>query len=335
VNKLLIILKILTMLCIVFSVTSPLNAENSKNAVASSRSFSSAPTVIIHLRHVPMPPPQHIQNQSHIVNDQHHLRQPAFDNHGAAITQHEVKTPPPHQTIVQNSSLINHIAAERNTETQHNHFYWHAINRLKYAHYVDNTNNHWYGFYYGNSFYWTRHHAERWWWYDSNYNRWAFWADGFWWWPAATNVLYVYVDNNYYPYQDAQNGVTVIHPEIQQPPAEIPDLSQGVNYNSPDQRRTMLIFGPQSEAFLYDVTSDAPVFLKYLGSNVQSVEYSGKTSGNPLQILVRFFDGSFALYDADGNSLPTPTVPAASETLTDQPAANALPAPDGMQSQDQ
>lgn len=273
----------------------------------------SAPHVVIHMRHIDIPKVENIQHPEYIVHDHHLINFPHTDGEGARINQRASTLPPQHQNIIKNKSLVEKIQQQKQTETNQNQFYWHSHQNMKYAHYRDSFNNDWYGFYQGPSFYWTRHHAGRWWWYDTRFARWVFWSQGFWWWPSPIGYLYVYTDNNYYPYQDTEGGVTVMQPEIQQPPAEIPTEEVHNSFQSPDGRRLVQIAGSNNEAFLYDTTGDQPAFLKFLGSGVSNVQYSNKTTGNPLQILVNFNDGSYALFDADGNSLQAPSVPTEDE----------------------
>ncbi|MCX5787408.1 MAG: hypothetical protein NTX64_02700 [Elusimicrobia bacterium] len=74
---------------------------------------------------------------------------------------------------------------------------------------------HWYGFYHGPRFYWTRWYRGFWWYYDSGPARWTYWWHGYWWWPGPANVVYVNVNGAYQPYPPPS-------PEVQPAPASAP-----------------------------------------------------------------------------------------------------------------
>jgi hypothetical protein len=241
-----------------------------------------------------MPAPEHaIHDQARPVYPQR------SGEEGGRITQRASGVPPAHHaTVVQNTNVVRNIQTQQRTEVVPNHYYWHNDHGMRYSHYYDG-HNHWYGFYHGPTFYWTRYYGDRWWWFDGPHARWVFWWDGFWWWPGVGGVPYVYVDNNYYPYEGT--GVTVEQAEEQPAPAAIPPANAGSATKSPDGRR-MVQIGSDGQAFLYDNTKSPPTFMKYLGQGVTQVRFSGGTAGTPSQILVEYKDNTFALFDADGNS---------------------------------
>jgi hypothetical protein len=198
---------------------------------------------------------------------------------------------------------------------------------MRYAHYFDDRGVHWYGFYHGPSFYWTRYYGGNWWWFDPSYSRWVFWWDGYWWWNGPGGAYFVYMDNNYYPYEDG--AVTVQKSETVPPPGVKPAPDGGKGWDSPDGGRMVRVMGDQSEAFLYDKTGSAPDFLAYLGRGVEKVRFSGGTPGEPLQILLDFKDGSFAVFDMDGKALkpgvhaPPPAGAPPSDEAAPPPPASA------------
>ncbi|MFI5362497.1 MAG: hypothetical protein ACHQ49_11050 [Elusimicrobiota bacterium] len=242
------------------------------------------------------------------INDQNRAVVPNHMAGGGRITQRAAGTPPSHHlTVTRNDTLVRNIGAQQRNEVVPNHYYWHNDNGVRYSHYYDGR-NHWYGFYHGPTFYWTRYYGNRWWWFDGPHSHWDFWWDGYWWWTGPGGAPYVYVDNNYYPY-DASGGVTVVQPEEQPVPATIPPpnaaatpANPAVTKDSPDGQRMVQVFGADAQAFLYDKTKTPPVFMKFLGSGVLQARFSGGTGGAPLQILVEYKDDTFALFDADGNS---------------------------------
>jgi hypothetical protein len=247
---------------------------------------------------------------------------PEKDETGARISKPAATAPPAHHAdVVRNTGFArNRVQLER-TETARNHYYWHNENGMRYSHYYDGR-NHWYGFYHGPTFYWTRFYGNLWWWRDPVYSRWVFWGNGFWWWDGPGGVPYVYIDNGYYPYEGA--GVTVEHAENQVPPASIPAPDKGSTTASPDGRRMVQVFGSDAQAFVYDKTVSPPTFMKYLGQGVSKVRFSGGTAGAPLQILVEFKDDTFALFDADGNSQSSAIK---TDEATGAPPAAAAPPP--------
>jgi hypothetical protein len=265
-----------------------------------------------------MPQPQHV------VRDQSRADYPQKYGNGARISKPAASTPPAHHAdVVRNASFARNIPGMERSETRPNHYYWHNDNGMRYSHYFDGR-NHWYGFYHGPTFYWTRFFGNRWWWADPVYGRWVFWANGFWWWGGPGGVPYVYIDNGYYPYEDS--GVTVELAKTQETPASIPAADGGGGTtNSPDSRRLVQVFGSDAQAFLYDKTVAPPRFVKYLGDGVSKVRFSGGTDGAPVQILVEFKDDTFALFDADGNSQSS--VIKKDESATVPPPAAAPPPP--------
>ena len=61
--------------------------------------------------------------------------------------------------------------------------------------------------------------------------------------------------------------------------------------------------GDSNDAFLYDTTATPSFKTKYLASGVTDVRFSNTANGKPLQIMLGLADGSFELYDADGNAV--------------------------------
>ena len=260
-----------------------------------------------------------------IPRDQSRPAYPRRNEAGAPITQRPAAVPPSqHVTVARNANVVRNIRAQQRVEVVPNRYYWHDDRGVRYSHYFDGR-HHWYGFYQGRNFYWTRYYGDRWWWYDPLRLRWVFWWDGFWWWPGPYGAPYVYVDNDYYPYEDS--GVTVEHVEERPAPASMPDANAGSTINSPDGRRMVQIFGSDGQAFLYDKTAAPPTFMKYLGQGVSQVRFSAAAAGAPPQILVEYKDDTFALFDQDGNSLSTAVKTEESKTPAPPEAPDSIPPP--------
>lgn len=183
-----------------------------------------------------------------------------------------------------------------------NRYYWNDYRGQRYAHlYRDGA--HWYGFYNGPRFYWTRYHRNRWWWYDPTFTHWSFWWGGYWWWAAPGGVYYVYVNDAYRPYESA--GVEVAPPtdamDEDPPSGTPPGPAEDTTVHSSDGKRMVQIAGEEDSAFLYDSSGSQPVFMKVLGKGVANARFSGGTDGKPVQILINYQDGHFELFNATGD----------------------------------
>ncbi|HUO57489.1 MAG TPA: hypothetical protein VMV05_04865 [bacterium] len=179
-------------------------------------------------------------------------------------------------------------------ENRANHYYWHRDHGFDYCHYLDGWGYHWWGWYVGDFFFWTRYYEGRWWWYDTGYDRWCFWNDGFWWWqdPYHMGDLYCYDNEAYIPANSANDQVVVTSPYN-------PNLRE---YYSPDRTRKIEVVGESQDAFLYD-TAVPPAFSPvYLASGVQGVQFSDTRLGRPLEVILTLNDGSFDLFDGYGNA---------------------------------
>jgi hypothetical protein len=241
---------------------------------------------------------------------------------------------PDHRSIVASADFGRRAFAHETTERQVGHVYWHADGGQKYAHWYDG-NVHWYGFYNGPRFYWTRYEDNRWWWFDQTASRWLSWHDGYWWWhdPANAAAMYVVVNDSYYPYAEVAADPALA-------PGAAPDDSssamslvdsagRGVHGNfakkSPDGSREVQVYGDRREAFLYDLTGGGdPSFIAFLASGVKHVQFS-EAAGQNMQIMLLLLDGSYDVFDADGRSVLPSTGNGAPATPS-TPGAGAVPA---------
>ena len=196
-------------------------------------------------------------------------------------------------SLVNRPAFTAQIGRENADETQRGRTYWHSGNGFNYAHYIDNSGYHWYGFYSGSQYFWTRNYAGRWWWYDSGYNRWCFYNDNYWWWqdPYHVGDLYCYDDNDYVDANSADDQIVVTGAEE----------ANETTYSSPDGTRMVKVVQSDGDAFLYDAAAIPTFDPIYLASGVQSVQYSDVNNGRPLEIVVKLNDGSFDIFDAQGN----------------------------------
>jgi hypothetical protein len=185
------------------------------------------------------------------------------------------------------------VEADRRSESRPGHYYWHKDSGFNYCHYLDGSGYHWYGWYLGEQFFWTRNFSGRWWWYDADFDRWDFYNDNFWWWqdPYHVGDLYCYNEGDYTPVNSRDDQVAVTQPEA----------VSLQTFDSPDGTRKIKLVADTEDAFLYDA-ADPPSFSPlYLASGVQSVEFSQAGNGRPLEIFLKLNDGSFDLFDGQGH----------------------------------
>lgn len=197
--------------------------------------------------------------------------------------------------IVNRPDYMRRIEQENSNETQRNHVYWHgeAGVNYTYAHYMDDSGYHWYGWYAGDQFFWTRNYNGRWWWYDTGFNRWCFYNNNNWWWqdPYHVGELYVYDNDDYIPANSADDPVVVTGQE----------QSDDVLYYSPDGTRTVKVVQGSGDAFLYDRSTTPSFDPIYLASGVQSIQFSDVNSGRSLEIILKLNDGSYDMFNGQGH----------------------------------
>ena len=189
-------------------------------------------------------------------------------------------------------------------------YYWYYDNGIRYAHYYDPYRTHWFGFYLGDVYFWTRWVDGRLWWHDSPRGRWLFYRDGYWWYqdPINGTIVYIYRDGAYYRYTPVRGGYEA-KPEAPAPttPAEPEEKTE---FYSEDGTRMVKVFGDKREAFLYDSTGEEDKFLAFLAEGAETVQFAGGGEQGPLQILVTVVDESgaksFKLFDSEGREFGAP-----------------------------
>lgn len=251
----------------------------------------------------PAPRAEPIRDARHILRDKRGAPAAPLDEHGHPVTVAPTTEAPNHALIENRTAVVRIIQVRERDEQERNRYYWHHEGGVRYCHYYDAWGAHWYGFYLGPRFYWTRRWVDRWWWYDPVGVRWVYWHDGYWWWqdPLAPGSLYVYMNGNYVPYGPLQSyagGPAVTVPLTPAPPAQAPAPAQAQVYYSPDGTRVAQIVGDDHGAWLYDSSvSGTPAFLAELSTGAANIRFSSAPAS---QILVERLDGSFGLFDADG-----------------------------------
>lgn len=227
---------------------------------------------------------------------------------GSAVVQQHMAS------LRANTLEMNRINGYNQTETRANFYYWHTYNGYNYCHYYDPWGYHWYGWYVGDSCFWTRYYWGNWWWYDPSYSRWCYWHDGGWWWndPDNTTIVYVYENGDY----NAVNTDTSAAPAPAAPtdsaaapgsPAGNPAASTGPIvqkglYKSPDGTCVVKIFGDSNDAILSDTANPPKFKAVFLGSNAKSVAFNAASDGSE-QVTVTFTDGSVKNFDEQGTDL--------------------------------
>lgn len=169
-------------------------------------------------------------------------------------------------SLVSGADWQGRINVFNQSENRANFYYWHNDNNFSYCHYIDNQGYHWYGWYVGDKYFWTRNFDNRWWWYDADFDRWCFWNNGFWWWQDPNHIgdLYCYNGANYIPCNSAEDNVAVV----------VPDTGDTHNYTSPDGSRIVKVVAETQDAFLYDAANPPSFNPVYLASGVTDVMFS-------------------------------------------------------------
>jgi hypothetical protein len=192
---------------------------------------------------------------------------------------------------------------------------WHRWNGMDVCHHYDAFGYHWWGFYVGGTYFWTRWHADRYWWYDPYWHRWVWLENGRWWWQDA-GAVYVVVDGDYYRYRDA-DGTVVMTPDPT-PPVDLPPSDPNAPqpgqtaFFSQDGTRSVLILGDARDAYLYDLSvtdpNDARGQGRWLASGVTSVAFRyqdrAAADGTTTKVLRQVdlsFDDPLASAAADPN----------------------------------
>ncbi len=207
-------------------------------------------------------------------------------------------------SITQSKAFFGKVKAFNNFETQKNHYYWHTWGGSPYVHYWDGWGGNWYGWYCGNSFFWTQYYWDNWWWYEPSWGRWCYWWDNGWCWQnPATTVVYVYRDGNYSSADGSNNYNYQNNNQANQS-----DQSEGSNsvgeqesdgtvaFHSPDGALMVKVLSG-GDAFLYeqDKKDSKPI---YLDSHVTDVKFSN--GRGTMRVLLILDDGSFETFGADG-----------------------------------
>ncbi len=190
---------------------------------------------------------------------------------------------------------------------------WHNWNGMNVCHHYDQFGFHWWGFYVGDAFFWTRYFNDGYWWYDPYWHRWVYLNNGQWWWQNPdTNAIYLYTDNGYYQYDNTDSGV-VMTPDptapVDAPPDPTPAPANQTTVYSQDGTRSIQVTGDNRDAYLYDLTvadpsSDAAQ-ARFIGTQVAGVKFDYVTADGvatqAIQQIELSYDDPNALSTVDVN----------------------------------
>lgn len=277
---------------------------------------------------MPRPAPIDRDQRHRIPTDRNIVRHPDRHADGSPVREQPHRAAPRDSAVVDETvrspAIIEHADRIQREEHryQRDHYYWYQHGGARYCHYYDAWGHHWFGFYVGSHYYWTRWHYGRFWWLDPIRFRWIYWSNGYWWWQdPGSDALYIYIDGTFFHYIPGGGGV-IIRPEPAPGPAPAPEESA---YYSEDGTRVVEVFGKEKDAFLYDTAEPASFEPKYLGSDVKEVIFSH--DAQPLRILLVIekeiagpdgqptIERSLKLFDGFGEELapvqpPAPPAPA-------------------------
>lgn len=264
-------------------------------------------------------------------------RHPDRDGRGGHIGERHADRAPNRVIVdrtINNTTIVNNI----NVRVGMGHrltpggYYWYYDNGMRWAHHYDHRQVHWFGFYVGGIYFWTRWHNDRLWWQDAPRGRWLYYREGQWWYqdPMSPTVVYIYREGDYYRYTPVRGGYEA-RPEA--PPAAPGGPDVKTEFYSEDGSRLVKILGDKKEAFLYDATGEDESFKAFLAEGVEAVQFAGGSDGAALQILLTVVgaDGAkaFKLYDAEGREFGAPSDSVDPEgQLSESPSFKTLQAPD-------
>jgi hypothetical protein len=274
-----------------------------------------------------MPTPPKPVDPNHMINPARNgdgrAIQPPTSRNGQPITQKPLVNkngrliPPGSKNIgiINGKGMIGNINGIQGHWNDGDHGYgWYNWNGQLVGHHYDEFGYHWWGFYIGDAYFWTRYYNNMYWWWDPYWHRWCWQNGSSWWWQDVNGVMYIVIDGNYYQYQD-DNGTVVVVPDPTQP-VDVPpgpvDPSQPASYYSADGTRFVTIDPTDGSAYLYDATvadpSDPRAQGRLLATGVSSVQFGYASDGSQSlqQIDLTFSDGiTTAVADPNGDRLIT------------------------------
>ena len=259
--------------------------------------------------------PAHRIDPSH--NGDGHAVQPPSNRNGQPLpnkplqNDHGRTIPPGHDHIgqIDRPDVRGNIHGVQDHWNNNDHdYHWHNWNGMNVCHHYDEFGYHWWGFYVGNDYFWTRYYNDGYWWFDPYWHRWVFLRDGRWWWQNPNGGMYYYDGDNYYQYDSGDSGVVMTPdptPPVDVPPGDpTPAPANQTQVYSLDGTRSIQITGDNRDAYLYDLPvadpqSDAAQG-RYIGTQVAGVNIvyntqtadDGTTTQTVQQIELSYDDSS-------------------------------------------
>ncbi len=297
-----------------------------------------------------IPQPHYLQHRGvidRVRRGNHDIRMPAQDDRGRLLPVDHGRPPSSDNARFLDQARRDDGFRRRmhdwdRREHDRDRYYWHDDPwGHRFCHYHDRWGFDWYIWYINGLAISTRWCGGYFWYYDPVWDRWVYLYDGRWWYPDPyqPTVVYVYEGGSYYQYQDATGGV-VLQPEAPDAgqPAQPQQDPNEKTYYSQDGTRSVLVTGPNRDAFLYD-TANPPSFNPvWIGRDVSNVLFRNDAGGSLIDILVLSDDGTFNIFDPNGvmrqGSTPSAAPQAPSQAPQDPQDPNASN-PDGGSGQPQ
>ena len=238
---------------------------------------------------MPKPPtaPAHRIDPSH-NGDNHAVQPPDRDDNGHRMDHrpnrdaHGRDIPPGRDQmsrIDQRDFRQNIHQHQDHWDSRDHEYHWHDWNGWRVCHHYDTFGFHWWGFYVGTTYFWTRYHDDNYWWYEPYWHRWVYMHDGQWWWTHPDGRCYVYTNGGYYLYGNGTGGVVLTPdptPPVDVPPGP-PAAADQTSVYSLDGARSIQITGAGKDAYLYDLTvadpNDPAAQGRYLASGVKTAVF--------------------------------------------------------------
>jgi hypothetical protein len=293
-----------------------------------------------------MPHPQPV-DPHHRIDPSHNgdgraVHPPQRDDHGHTVSQkpyrdaHGRDIPPGRDhigRIDRDDFRLNIHREQDHWNTRDHDYHWHDWNGTRVCHHYDEFGYHWWGFYIGEVYFWTRYYNDGYWWYDPYWHRWVWLRDGQWWWQDGDGVVYLYDGGVYYRYGQGDGGVVMTPdptPPVDVPPGDPAPSNQTAVY-SLDGTRSVQITGDAKDAFLYDLTVADPnspaAQGKWLASGIASASFVNGADGSIGKIVLTTTDENGAAtltFDRDGNSLDSAQSSAAFTPTPGEDSAKTL-----------
>jgi hypothetical protein len=268
----------------------------------------------------PPAPPSHRIDPRH-NGDNRAVHPPERDNHGRPINERPNRDArgrdiPPnrdHMGRIDRDDFRHNIHREQDHWNDRDHdYHWHDWNGWRVCHHYDSYGFHWWGFYVGSVYFWTRYYNDNYWWYDPYFHRWVYMHEGQWWWTSDDGWIYVYNGGVYYRYQPSNGGVIMTPdptPPVDVPPGDpTPAPVDQTSVYSLDGTRSIQITGAGKDAYLYDLTAADPESAeaqgKWLASGVKSAAFvndGDSVKGIALTVVDESGVESTLNFDKDGD----------------------------------